>query len=158
MDVNSDVGALINTFIEEINLVTLRNLILFVVCGFQFTFCVQFTAQMCKIKRLKSGSTSTNSLGVLTLHEWAFFFFFFSGEKFFVEHSEFTLWLWVFCLNVGVWEKCHFTPAIKACRKLDSESCFQTEQNKFTEVRTSWYIVCARDIPRNKDFFFFFFE
>lgn len=140
-DGNSDVRSLINTFIEEINLVTLRNLIRFVVCGFQFTFCVKFTAQMCKIKRLKSGSTSTNSLGVLTQHEWAFFFL---GEKFFVEHDGFTLWLWVFCLNVGVWEACHFTPAIKASRKLDSESCFQTEQNKFTQLRTSWFIVCKR--------------
>lgn len=73
MDVNPDVGALINTFIQEVNHVTLGNLIHVVVCGFQFTFCVEFTAQMCKMKRLQSGSTSTNNPGVLTRHEWAVF-------------------------------------------------------------------------------------
>lgn len=59
MDVNSDVGAVINTFVQEINLVTLRNQIRVVVCGFRFTFCVEFTAQMCKIKRVFARQQTT---------------------------------------------------------------------------------------------------
>lgn len=119
MDVNSDVGALVNTFIQEINLAIIEKLLHVAVCGFQFTFCVEFTAQMCKMKRLKSGSTSTNNLGVLF---FCLFVVFFRLKVL----SEFVLWFWMFCLNVGLWKACHFTLTRKALDKLDSESCFQT--------------------------------
>lgn len=144
MNVNSDVGALCKHFHPRSKSCDTWKPNTCCCLWFPVHFLFWMLLLRCAKWRLTSGSTSTNNLGVLTRHEWAFSF---PGWKFFVERSEFTLWLWMFCFSVGVWESCHFTPARKALHKLDSESCFQTGQNKFAELRTSRHTVCK---PRSQ--------
>lgn len=70
-----------------------------------------------------------------------------------VYHNEFTLWLRVFCLNVGIAQAYHFTRAIKA---LHSPIQYQVSKQCKTNLLDSGLAgaLCAIEILRNKESFF----
>lgn len=70
-----------------------------------------------------------------------------------VDHNEFTLWLRVFCLNVGIAKGLPFHPGYKS---LHSPTQYQVSKQCKTNLFDSGLAgaLCAIEILRNKESFF----